>query len=94
MTPEKKNFRADARVLHEKASGGELGRKLGPGEKSRVFFPTFQKGDCRGNPGGRGKGTRRLRRLVGGWGRKVKIRLFPKNTVFSLQKFSIPLTLS
>ena len=94
MTLEKKNFRADARVLHEKASGGELGRKLGPGEKSRVFFPTFQKGDCRGNPGGRGKGTRRLRRLVGGWGRKVKIRLFPKNTVFSLENFSIPSLLS
>ena len=37
MTPEKKFFRADARVLHEKASGGELGRK----KKKRVFFRVF-----------------------------------------------------
>ena len=37
MTLEKKNFRADARVLHEKASGGELGRK----KKKRVFFESF-----------------------------------------------------
>ena len=36
MTLEKKNFRADARVLHEKASGGELGRK-----KKNVFFSSL-----------------------------------------------------
>ena len=36
MTLEKKNFRADARVLHEKASGGELRRK-----KKNVFFFEF-----------------------------------------------------
>ena len=36
MTPEKKIFRADARVLHEKASGGELRRK-----KKNVFFSSL-----------------------------------------------------
>ena len=36
MTLEKKIFRADARVLHEKASGGELRRK-----KKNVFFFEF-----------------------------------------------------
>ena len=54
MTLEKKNFRADARVLHEKASGGELRRK----KKNVFFFEFFFRISKKGTAVGKARGRR------------------------------------